>query len=99
MQRIAVGREICENSWYPLVRLIRNISPFGLAQRPRIQGRSTRRTNVQLATNNRYGVGRYGAMGKLAGFVFKFHPAGELKSVGFKFDRWLDSLWMQRGVG
>ncbi len=28
-----------------------------------------------------------------------FHPAGELKSVGFKFDRWLDSLWMQRGVG
>lgn len=27
-----------------------------------------------------------------------FHPAGELKSVGFKFGRWLDSLWMQRGV-
>jgi len=27
-----------------------------------------------------------------------FQPAGELKSVGFKFNRWLDSLWMQRVV-
>jgi L-amino acid N-acyltransferase YncA len=28
-----------------------------------------------------------------------FQPAGVLQSVGFKFDRWLDSVLMQRALG
>lgn len=28
-----------------------------------------------------------------------FGPAGELKSVGFKFGRWVDVVWMQRALG
>jgi phosphinothricin acetyltransferase len=27
--------------------------------------------------------------------VFKFQPAGRLKQVGFKFDRWLDVVYME----
>ena len=30
---------------------------------------------------------------------FRFVPAGLLRSVGFKFGRWLDSVLMQRGLG
>jgi phosphinothricin acetyltransferase len=30
---------------------------------------------------------------------FGFTPAGELKSVGFKFGRWLDTVRMQRALG
>ena len=30
---------------------------------------------------------------------FGFRPAGELKSVGFKFGRWIDTLRMQRALG
>jgi L-amino acid N-acyltransferase YncA len=28
-----------------------------------------------------------------------FRPVGTLRSVGFKFDRWLDTVLMQRGLG
>ena len=30
---------------------------------------------------------------------FGFRPAGELKSVGFKFGRWIDTVRMQRALG
>jgi len=30
---------------------------------------------------------------------FGFQPAGELKSVGFKFGRWIDTIRMQRSLG
>ena len=28
-----------------------------------------------------------------------FHPVGTLKNVGYKFERWLDSVMMQRILG
>ncbi len=30
---------------------------------------------------------------------FGFEPAGELRSVGFKFGRWIDTIRMQRALG
>jgi L-amino acid N-acyltransferase YncA len=29
---------------------------------------------------------------------FGFHDAGLLRDVGFKFDRWLDTVFMQRSL-
>jgi phosphinothricin acetyltransferase len=42
-------------------------------------------------SDNAKSIGLHTAMG--------FVPAGLLRSVGFKFGRWLDSVLMQRGLG
>jgi phosphinothricin acetyltransferase len=42
-------------------------------------------------TENHASIGLHAAFG--------FRPAGTVRSVGFKFGRWVDSVLMQRALG